>query len=523
MSAPCAVAALRVGRAAPSLLQRAGNLAAFVRVYAEACPERPALRFGNGSVVTYGALDDEGGRFGEVLAQHGVGIGTRVLVLVPVSPLLYPLLFGIMARGAVAVIVDPSMSRTSLRAALRVARVDVVVGVARAHLLRLLPELWAATPFVVGPVPWWARAWCGPRLDLQAALLPPGPRALVRVDDDSDALITFTTGSTGSPKGARRSHGLLNAQGAAIDKAWPRRLDDVDLATLPVFATANLAAGITTVFPRIDLRRVDLDAETATTVRDAMITDDVTTCGGSPAFVGAIAAAVLRDGIGVPRMRAIAVGGAPVLPALAQQIVRAFPRSVCRVVYGATECEPIASIACDDVIAARAEHDAGGGCLVGVEHEGVTVHLAAIAGLTDGGEVCVAGDHVLQHYLDDDETAAATVVIAGRRFLRTGDVARRDRHGRLWLLGRAADAVVAVDGGVRFAFAVEAIARARGVIAAYVGVCGRSILCCTSGDPTVVADLADDVISVASLPVDPRHRARIDRRVLRARLARGQR
>ena len=508
--------ALLVGRAPPSLLARAGNLAAFVRVYSDADPARTALRFADDATLSYGDLDDEGGRLGEALTLHGVLAGQRVLVLVPVGPTLYPVLFGIMAIGAVAVIVDPSMSRAHLRAALRAAHVDVVVAVARGHLLRLLPELWRATAFVVGPVGAWQRPLCATRLDVEAARLPRGRRALARVDDDSDALITFTTGSTGVPRGARRSHGLLNRQGAVIDTAWPRRRDDVDLATLPVFATSNLAAGITTVFPRIDLRHVDLDDGTATAVRDDMLARGVTTFGGSPAFVDAVARAVLRDRLTVPLVRAVAIGGAPVLPALAARIAGAFPHSVCRVVYGATECEPIASIDLDAVIAEAATHDAGGGCLVGAVHHGVSVVLEDTV---DGvGEVCVAGDHVLRDYLDEAVTAAATIHVDGVRYLRIGDVARRDERGRLWLLGRRSDAVVGVDGRVRYPLAVEAIARARGVVGAFVGVGGRAIFCVVDGDVADVADLADEVVRVETLPLDPRHRARIDRRALRALL-----
>jgi acyl-CoA synthetase (AMP-forming)/AMP-acid ligase II len=508
----------RVGRAPPALLAVAGNLAAFVRVYADGDPERPALHFADGRTLHYGELDEWGGRLGEVLHGCGVGPGTRVLLLVPMSPILYPLLFGVMAIGGVSVIVDPSMGLTNLRQALRKARPDVVVAVARGHLLRILPELWRARPCVVGPVSPLVRPWCGTRVDVAAEALPRGTRPLVRVAEDDDAFITFTTGSTGAPKGARRSHGLLNRQGAVIDGAWPRHRDDVDLATLPVFATTNLAAGIATVFPPIDLRRVDLDDATATDVRNQMITDGVTTCGGSPAFIDAIARAILQDGIGVPTVRAVALGGAPVLPDMADRVARALPKSIRRVVYGATECEPIATIDADAVVATRAIHEAGGGCLVGHVHPSVTVHLEPVTGVVGAGEVCVAGPQVLEHYVDDAATTAATIHRDGQRFMRTGDVARRDDDGRLWLLGRVSEAVVGLDGVVRFPLPVEAIARARGVTAAFVAVDGRSVLCVTDGDIAAVVDLADVVMTVPLLPTDPRHRARIDRRALRTSL-----
>jgi olefin beta-lactone synthetase len=514
-----------VGRAPPALLDEAKNLAAFLRVHAGRDPERVALRFGD-EAITYGDLDEQGGRLGEVLARHGVGRGSRVLILVPVSPILYPLLFGVMAIGACAVIVDPTMRRADLRAALQQARVDAVVGVARAHLLRLLPELWRARPFLVGPAPALVGGGCGVRLDVAADRLPRGQRPLVAVDVEEDALLTFTTGSTGAPKGARRSHRQLNAQGAVIDARYPRRTGDVDLATLPVFATTNLAAGITTVFPSLPAGRVDLDDAAADVVWRQIVDEGVTTFGGSPAFVGAVARAGRRRGVIVPRVRAIALGGAPVSPAVCEEVRRAFPAATVRVVYGATEAEPIASVDSAEVLACQAEHEAGGGFLVGRPDDATTVWLDPIPGVTDPsiGEVCVAGEHVLERYVDDDATVTATLRRDGRRFLRTGDVARRDDLGRLWLLGRRRELVRRQDGSLRFPLAVETIARSRGVTGALVAVDGRAVLAVVGGDVACararVIDLVDDVVAVDALPLDPRHRARVDRRRLQQQLSR---
>lgn len=513
-----------VGRAPPSLLDEAGNLAAFLRVHARRHPDRTALVFADGSTQTYGEIDDVGGRMAEVLQRRGVQRGARVLVLVPPGPHLYTVLFALMGIGAVAVIVDPSMSRANLRAALASAQCTAVVSIARGHLLRALPELWRARPFVVGGVPTWARPLCGVRLDREAAALPRGERAFVRVAVDDDALITFTTGSTGTPKGARRSHGVLNAQGAVLDRCWPRVAGDVELATLPVFATMGLAAGITSVFPAIDLRRVDLDAFTARAVRDRMNVDGVTTFGGSPAFVGAIAEAVLRDGVGLRHVRRIAVGGAPVTPQLAERVRRAFVGVDIRVVYGSTECEPIAIASIDDVIASREKWARGHGVFVGVVDDDVRVELLPFAavGNTDIGEVCVAGPHVLRDYVDDAVTGAQTVVVDGVRFLRTGDIARRDARG-LWLLGRVGDVIVSTDGRALLPLSIEAIAAARGVDAALIAVDGRSVLAvvgtpCGTDAVGDLATLVDRVVVVDELPRDPRHRARIDRATLRAQL-----
>jgi acyl-CoA synthetase (AMP-forming)/AMP-acid ligase II len=535
-----------------ALLDDAGNLAAFVTRWATRDPLRVALRFetardvdGNAlhpaqsRVLRYGELCAWGARLGRVLDDHcartGGLMGKRVLILVPVSPLLYPLLYGVMAAGGTAVILDPAMPRPALRDAMGQARCDVVVAVARGHLLRLLPELRPAHRFVVGPVPVWARPVVGPRLDVLADALGDdvdvaGPRP---VDVDDDALLTFTSGSTGTVKGARRSHRRLNAQGDLINKAWPRARGDVDVATLPVFATTNLAAGITTVFADVDLGRVDLDEDQASRVLAQLQRHGATSFGGAPAFVDAVARAALRaarDGECVlPAVRAVAIGGAPVSPDVAARASAAFAAARVVVVYGATEAEPIASVSANDVANSADVYNAGGGVLVGAPYDGVRVFIDVDAGdgVADVGEVCVAGDHVLDRYVNAADSDAARVVVGDRVFWRTGDVARRDAHGRLWLLGRKREAVAAAGrrGRVVWPLAVEAQAAALGVRGALIARRGRACFV-IEGDQTLapllaplLGDVVDDVCAVKRLPTDTRHRSRIDRRRLQEELA----
>ena len=78
-------------------------------------------------------------------------------------------------------------------------------------------------------------------------------RPLEPVRGEDPALITFTTGSSGRPKGAERSHRFLCAQHLALDREIPYRPDDIDLPVFPVFALNNLAGGVATVLPAIDL------------------------------------------------------------------------------------------------------------------------------------------------------------------------------------------------------------------------------------------------------------------------------
>ena len=71
---------------------------------------------------------------------------------------------------------------------------------------------------------------------------------------DDEALITFTSGSTGAAKAAVRTHGFLLAQHAVLARDLELQAGEVDLTTLPIFVLANLASGVCSVIPDVDMR-----------------------------------------------------------------------------------------------------------------------------------------------------------------------------------------------------------------------------------------------------------------------------
>ena len=138
--------------------------------------------------------------------------------------------------------------RERLDACVRRVRPAAFVGVPRAHLLRLTSPAIRSIPLkmaIGGGVP-------GARAVLRDVAAPEAqlePCAL-----DTPAIITFTSGSTGEPKAAVRTHGFLAAQHRALVESLALVPGEVDLCTLPIFLLANLASGVTSVIPDADLR-----------------------------------------------------------------------------------------------------------------------------------------------------------------------------------------------------------------------------------------------------------------------------
>lgn len=528
------------------------NVAAWLEERAAADPGRPAIIEGRGRrrrAVSYGELAGRVARVGATLREKGITPGDRVLLLVPMSVDLYVALLGVLHAGAVAVFVDAWAGRRRLEEAVAAAGPVGLVATPRAHLLRLLSpslrripvRLWAARgPLRLG------------RSTPARSTTTTAPTATVPADDH--ALVTFTTGTTGRPKAAARSHRFLRAQHEVLARHLGLRNDDVDMPTLPVFVLNNLALGIPSVIPDFDPRRpADIDPAA---ILAQMRAEGVTTTSGSPAFYERLASHV-EHGAGRIPVRALFTGGAPVFPPLARRLLAATEGEV-RVLYGGTEAEPIAAIGARDLVEAAREPDALGVCagepvpeiewkLIRPVDGPVSLGAGGWAALEVGpdevGELLVTGEHVLQGYLEDAASEALSKVRDGDRvWHRTGDGARFDGH-RLWLMGRVSQRVERA-GTTWWSMAAEARAlTVRGVVhAAYLGWPesapageARAVLCVELADAAAAAPEAGseglearlrdalapipvDRVVRLEIPRDPRHASKTDLGRLRERL-----
>ena len=478
--------------------------------------------------LTFAELADRTGRVAARLQAHGVGRGDHVVVFVPMSVDLYVTLLGTLRVGAVAVFVDAWADRRRLEAAVTAAAPAAFIGSRRAHLLRLLSGAVRRIPRAFTP----------------AGLLRGGHARVpvVPLGDDAPALMTFTTGTTGRPKGAMRSHGFLVAQHQALMAHLQLRDTDIDMPTLPVFVLNNLAAGVTSIIPDADPRR-PADIAPHRVFRQ-MRSESVTTSSGSPAFYERLAAWCEREGRQLP-LRALFTGGAPVLPPLATRL-RDAVAGTAHIVYGSTEAEPIAGITADEMVHLAGQ--AAGVCVgLPVAHIALKLIRPDDGPITLGaggwaewevapgeaGEIIVAGAHVLPGYANDPDSERRNKIRDGEvTWHRTGDAGRRDAAGRLWLLGRVRERVVR-DG--RTWWPLPAEVRALGVPgvthAAYVGIddgggAPAAVLCveCASGAAGAMAVLVQDAVApwpvdrvqvLRRIPRDPRHASKTDLEGLR--------
>ena len=529
------------------------NVVERLRRSAGRVPDRPALIVPEGGCLTFGALWDRVGRAAAGFRRAGVQPGDRVICMLPMSAELYVVLLGLLHAGGVAVFVDPWVGMRQVAAFAAFAEPRGFVGISNSHALRLLhPGLRRLSVTVttgrrLGPVPAAAT--------LRELLDAPGRGAPLARSPDDPALITFTSGSSGTPKGVNRTHGFLAAQHEALREEFPYRDEDVDMPMFPVFALNNLALGVTSVIPDMDFRRVaDVNADR---ILEQMAAHGVTTCTASPPFFNRLVQRMRERPAARPMLRRLLTGGAPVSDGDLAAWRDVLPETEMVVVYGSTEAEPVAHIDAAERLAARRQRPdpAPGYCLgrpspriaariiratkdaVALGPEGWVEHEV---GPGEIGELVVTGAHVCKDYFRNPAAVGAVKIrdSNGAIWHRMGDTVYRDDAGRLWLAGRV-HSTIWRDGRPVHPQLVEQAARQAGYPeSAVVGVpdprLGERVVLVLRGAKPETAERARDALGGMGFPVDeavgtrrafpmdPRHNAKVDYPRLRKRVQEGR-
>ncbi|MDQ1134406.1 acyl-CoA synthetase (AMP-forming)/AMP-acid ligase II [Pseudoxanthomonas winnipegensis] len=208
------------------------NIAARLPELARERPDQIALRCpGRGGrydiALTYAQLDARSDAIAAGLARHGIGRGTRTVVMVRPSPAFFLLMFALFKAGAVPVLVDPGIDRRALKQCLDEAQPQGFIGIPLAQAARLLLG-WArsATRIItVGP----RLGWGGVTLaQVERDGAGAGPQ-LAATDGEDVAGILFTSGSTGVPKGVVYRHRHFVGQIDLLGKAFGMVPGGVDL------------------------------------------------------------------------------------------------------------------------------------------------------------------------------------------------------------------------------------------------------------------------------------------------------
>lgn len=418
-------------------------LPGLVAARARSAPDAPALVLGE-QVTTAGQLHERAGALAAALADAGLAAGDRVVLFLQNDPAYVVALLAVWRLGGIAVAANPMLTARELRLILDDSRARALVTLRDLHAAHGAEAVRGSTVTTVvttdpfdpsPPVPEGTHD-----LDALVAAFRGRPAPEHAPGGDDTAVLTYTSGTTGRPKGARNTHANVAAAGRAYRDWFSLAGAGPVLGIAPLFhvtgLSGHIAVALVAEVPLLLTHRFDADAVLATVRRHR------------PAFtVGAITAVMaLARASPDPRADfasfvAIASGGAPVAPATVEEFEE---RTGCYVhnVYGMTETtSPTHSVPAGS----RAPVDPRSGALsVGVPVPPCDTWIVDDGGRELGpgeiGELLVAGPRVVPGYWEKPEETA-TAFAGGR--LRTGDVGLVDAQGWFYVVDRLKDVIVA--------------------------------------------------------------------------------
>jgi fatty-acyl-CoA synthase len=392
---------------------------------ARIAPDRVAL-VGGARSFTYAELAERVRRLANGLQRLGVGRGDRVAWLGPNHPAFLEALFACGLVGAALAPVNHRLAADGIRAVL--ADIDPSVLVQHA----------ATDPAAVANVVGQRIAVAGSiqgALEFEALVAESREDPVeVAVSMDDLCLLPHTSGTTGPPKGVMLTHANLTWNVINFLTCADFREGDVTVAIAPFFRVGGTGVN---VLPVLFLGgTVVVPGELGPAgILQVMDRHRVTVGFGNPDLLDALCRSKAWPQVDLSSVRFIVTGGAPV----PERLLRAWlDRGVLLLQgYGLSEAAPLALLL--DPASALAKMGSAGRppLLVDVR----IVHPdGRVVGPGETGELVVRGPNVMAGYWRRPE--ATQEVLSADGWLRTGDAARRDQEGYVWIVDRVADCFV---------------------------------------------------------------------------------
>jgi long-chain acyl-CoA synthetase len=401
------------------------NLATILQASATARPEHTALRLDE-RTLSYAELERAARGVATGLRSRGLAPGDKVALMIPNVPEFTIAYFGILYAGCTVVPLNVLLSAPEVSYHLQDSDARLLV----AHPLFGDPARAGASEAGV-PLLWAA----GDEGESLASLAAADPQDAPHLTQPTDtAVILYTSGTTGKPKGAELTHSNLFLNCAfVVPKLVPVGPDLVSLATLPLFHSFGqtcvqntcIALGATfTLLPRFE-------PEAAFAL---MARDRVTMFSGVPPMYHALLHHTPSVDHDISSLRWCMAGGA----AMPVEVMRAFEEKFgVRVLegYGLSETSPVASF---NVLDRPRRPGSIGFPVWGVEMCILDENDAPVAD-GDPGEICIRGHNIMKGYLNRPDATKET--LRGGWF-HSGDIGIRDADGSYAIVDRKKDMII---------------------------------------------------------------------------------
>jgi len=421
------------------------NLAVMLEDSARKVPDREAIVF-NDTRLSYAQIDAMANQVANLLVERGIVPGDKVALSCPNLPYFPIIYYGILKAGAVVVPLNVLFKGREVAYHLDDSDASAYfcfegtaeLAMAEAGLAGFNDTAGCEHFFVIpadpqGSVPDGAEHFFAATKEQDKTF---ETRA---TDADDTAVILYTSGTTGQPKGAELSHANIAFNVTTCHRIWelsPSR-PDIHLVTLPLFhsfgQTVQLNAGFGLGATLVLVARFDPKV-----ALELMDKEEVTFFAGVPTMYWGLLGA-LTDETDVKKiagnLRRAVAGGASLPVEILKEVKARFGVQILEG-YGLSETSPVATFSHLD-----REPKAGsiGTPIWGVEVKLVDDDWSAVDDPDEVGEIAIRGHNIMKGYYKRPD---ATAEVMKDGWFRSGDLAKRDEDGYYYIVDRAKDMII---------------------------------------------------------------------------------
>lgn len=389
--------------------------------------DAPAIHWAAGT-LTYRQLAEQADGVREFLREHGITPGDRVALALPNVPQMATIYYAILAEGAIVVPINPLLSEPELEYHYQTAGAKLLFTWASTRVADAATQLIAEGRLEAAQVV---------ELDLTFAF-PAAPgkvREIEAVGANDPAVILFTSGTTGHPKGAVLTHKNLLSNAKSCAEVLGVVTEDVLFGGLPLFHAFGQTVCMNMVFA-LGASVALLPAFTPDGAMKTLVGHKVTVCIAVPTMYAALVAynrvhphpelkGQVRFGIS---------GGSPLAASTHAAVDNAFGFPIYEG-YGLSETSPVVSF---NLTQHKLVVGSVGRPIPGVEVE-VRDEDGVPLGVDEPGQLWVKGENVMAGFWNNPEETAK--VFDGPWFA-TGDIARIDGEGNIYIVDRVKDMIL---------------------------------------------------------------------------------
>ncbi len=398
------------------------NLAGLLTASAERDPDHVAIKLDDVE-LSYAALDGASAHIAGLLAEHGFQPGNRVGIMLPNVPYFPVVYYGVLRAGGIVVPMNVLLKKREVAYYLSDSEAKLLFAWhGFAEDAQAGAEQAGAECLVVEPG----------KFEEQVGAASPETAVADTADDDT-AVLLYTSGTTGQPKGAELTHAnlTLNARGSAA--LFDLGSEGITLGALPLFHSFGQTCGMNatisdggtlTLLPRFEPAKA----------LEIIQRDKVNVFQGVPTMYGAMLHHSDRESYDVSSVQLCSSGGS----AMPVELLRSFEEAFgCKILegYGLSESSPVASFNHRD-----RERKPGS---IGTPIRNVEMKIVdddrAEVDQGEVGEIVIRGYNVMKGYWQRPEETAETIVDG---WLHTGDMGRVDEDGYFYVVDRKKELII---------------------------------------------------------------------------------